>query len=86
MLRPRWEGDYFLFLILSKMAGIVVISFVVVFIYACFRKMSTALKKNSSSLMKLCHAEIWKYRPKSGTRQLQVSGQADAECSPGTIS
>ena len=37
-------------------------------VHIFFRIMSTALKKNLllSSLMKLCHAEARKYRPKSG--------------------
>ena len=65
--------------------------FMLYFVYIFFksiRKMSTALQKTHcySSLMKLCHAATRKYRPKSLTRRLQISGQADAECSLGPIS
>ena len=56
--------------------------------YKSIRKMSTALKKTHcySSLMKLYHAATRKYRLKLVTRQLKISGQADAECSMGPIS
>ena len=53
--------------------------------FKSIRKMSTALKKPHcySSLMKLCHAATRKYRSKSGNMlQLQISVQADAECTP----
>ena len=51
------------------------------------RKMSTALKKTHcySSLMKLCHAAT-RNTGQNLVTQLQISGQADAECTPGPIS
>ena len=56
-----------------------------IFVRIFFRKMSTALKKTHcySSLMKLSTRKIGQNLV---TRQLQISGQADAECTPGPLS
>ena len=70
-----------------------VISFVfytylcLIFVHIFFkssRKMSTALKNTLyySSLMNLCRAVTGNTGQNLVTRQLQISGQADAECSP----